>query len=75
MCLDSADVIIEFSKPEATVQYLQQAVDADKAVVIGTTGFSTNELTIVKTLASQTRCVMGPQYEPRCQCDDPSLGI
>ena len=58
--LDSADVIIEFSKPIATVRYLQQTVNADKAVVIGTTGFSTNELAIVKTLASQTRCVMAP---------------
>ena len=58
--LDNADVIIEFSKPEATVQYLRQVVDADKAVVIGTTGFSTNELAIVKTLASQIRCVMAP---------------
>ena len=58
--LESADVIIEFSKPEATLQHLQQAVDADKAVVVGTTGFSTDELALVKTLASQTRCVMAP---------------
>ena len=58
--LESADVIIEFSKPAATVQHLQQAVDADKAVVVGTTGFSTNELAIVKTLASEIRCVMAP---------------
>ena len=58
--LESVDVIIEFSKPEATVQHLQQAVAADKAVVVGTTGFSTNELATVETLASQTRCVMAP---------------
>ena len=58
--LESVDVIIEFSEPEATVQHLQQAVDADKAVVVGTTGFSTNELATVETLASQVRCVMAP---------------
>ena len=58
--LESADVVIEFSKPEATLQYLQQVVDADKAMVVGTTGFSLNELTTLKALASQIRCVMAP---------------
>ena len=58
--LESADVVIEFSKPEATVQYLRQVVDADKAMVVGTTGFSPNELVTVNALASQIRCVMAP---------------
>ncbi|MDE0013807.1 MAG: 4-hydroxy-tetrahydrodipicolinate reductase [Candidatus Poribacteria bacterium] len=58
--LESADVVIEFSKPEAAVQHLRQVVDADKAIVIGTTGFSPNELATVNALASQIRCVMAP---------------
>ena len=58
--LESADVVIEFSKPEATIQHLRQVVDADKAMVIATTGFNPDELDTVKELASQIRCVMAP---------------
>ena len=58
--LGDADVVIEFSKPEATLEHLRQVVDADKAMIIATTGFNADELATVKTLASQIRCVMAP---------------
>jgi 4-hydroxy-tetrahydrodipicolinate reductase len=54
--LGNTDVVIEFSKPEATMQYLRQVVDAGKAMVVGTTGFNPDELATVKELASQIRC-------------------
>lgn len=58
--ISESDVIIEFSKPEATLQHLRQVVEADKAMVIATTGFSNAELDEVKDLASKIRCVMAP---------------
>ena len=58
--LESADVVIEFSKPEVTLQHLRQVVDADKAMIIATTGFNPDELATVEELASQIRCVMAP---------------
>ena len=58
--LESADVVIEFSKPEATVQHLRQVVNADKAMVIATTGYTPDELAIINELAAQIRCVMAP---------------
>ena len=58
--LESTDVVIEFSSPEATVQHLQQVVNADKAMVIATTGYDADELDTIKELASQIRCVMAP---------------
>ena len=58
--LESADVVIEFSKPEATVEHLRQVVDADKAMVIATTGYTPEELATINELASQIRCVMAP---------------
>ena len=58
--LQSADVVIEFSKPKAALEYLQQVVNTDKAIVIGTTGFNPDELATIKTLSSQIRCVMAP---------------
>ncbi len=58
--LESADVVIEFSKPEATLQHLRQVVDADKAMVIATTGYTPDELATINELAAQIRCVMAP---------------
>ena len=58
--LESADVVIEFSKPEATIQHLRQVVIADKAMIIATTGYDPDELATVQELASQIRCVMAP---------------
>ena len=58
--LQSTDVVIAFSKPEPTLDHLRQVVHADKAMVLGTTGFSRDELATIKTLASRIRCVMAP---------------
>ena len=58
--LEIADVVIEFSKPEVTLQHLRQVVAADKAMIIATTGFNPDELATVEGLASQIRCVMAP---------------
>ncbi len=58
--LESTDVVIEFSKPAATLQYLRQIVNKDKSIVLGTTGFSPDELAEVHELASKIRCVMAP---------------
>ena len=58
--LGSADVVIEFSKPEATIQHLRQVVDADKAMVIATTGYSPDELATIQELGARIQCVMAP---------------
>ena len=58
--LHNADVVIEFSKPEATIEHLRQVVNADKAMIIATTGYDPDELATVQELASQIRCVMAP---------------
>ncbi len=58
--LENADVAIEFSSPEATVEHLRQVVNADKAMVVATTGYTPDELATINELASQIRCVMAP---------------
>ena len=58
--LQNTDVVIEFSKPKAALEHLQQVVSTEKAIVIGTTGFDSDELTTIKALAFQIRCVMAP---------------
>ncbi|MXV75544.1 4-hydroxy-tetrahydrodipicolinate reductase [Candidatus Poribacteria bacterium] len=58
--LQNTDVVIEFSKPEGTLQHLQQVADADRAIVIGTTGFTVDEFATIEAYASEIRCVMAP---------------
>ncbi|MYF99583.1 4-hydroxy-tetrahydrodipicolinate reductase [Candidatus Poribacteria bacterium] len=58
--LEKGDVAIEFSTPEASLQHLRQVVNADKAMVLATTGFSSEELSEVHDLAKKIKCVMAP---------------
>lgn len=58
--LTDADVAIEFSSPAASLEHLKQVVDADKALVLATTGFNADELAEVHQLATKIKCVMAP---------------
>lgn len=40
---ETTDVVIDFSSPEATMRYLKMCVAQEKAMVIGTTGFSEDQ--------------------------------
>ncbi|MGQ9608291.1 MAG: 4-hydroxy-tetrahydrodipicolinate reductase [bacterium] len=56
-----ADVAINFITPkEAVIRHLQIAVECQKPMVIGTTGFSVDEMNTIKELASKIPCVMSP---------------
>lgn len=55
-----ADVIIDFTLPEATVKHLEYAVAEKKALVIGTTGFSHHQRDAIKDHGAKARVVMAP---------------
>ncbi|MDO8427295.1 MAG: 4-hydroxy-tetrahydrodipicolinate reductase [Deltaproteobacteria bacterium] len=55
-----ADVIIDFSTPDSSMKVLEDAVELNKAVVIGTTGFSLHQRELIKELCLKTRAVMAP---------------
>ncbi|MEK7774065.1 MAG: 4-hydroxy-tetrahydrodipicolinate reductase [Deltaproteobacteria bacterium] len=55
-----ADCIIDFSAPESSIRTLEYAVEHDKALVIGTTGFSHHQRDFIKDLCHRTRVVMAP---------------
>lgn len=46
--IDSFDVVIDFTTPAATLGLTQVCADANKAMVIGTTGFSEEQLQILR---------------------------
>lgn len=56
------DVVIDFTRPEATMNYLTACVAAGKPMVIGTTGFSVAELTEMKAAAQQIPIVFAPNF-------------
>ena len=58
--LDSFDVLIDFTRPEATLEYLAICQKAGKGMVIGTTGFSDDELVLIGAAANDIAIVFAP---------------
>ncbi len=58
--LPQGDVLIEFTHPEPSLAHLKAVADAGKAMVLGTTGLSPEQLAEVRALAARTRLVFAP---------------
>ena len=58
--LAAGDVIIDFSAPAATIQHLRAAAELSRAMVIGTTGLSAEDITRVREASRKIPCVMAP---------------
>jgi 4-hydroxy-tetrahydrodipicolinate reductase len=58
--LEKGDVLIDFTHHEASVEHIRRAVAAKKPMVIGTTGFTSDEAKTLRELAQQIPCVQAP---------------
>ncbi len=58
--IGDTDVIIDFTSINSTLQHVKLAAERKKAMVIGTTGFSKEELEPIKTLAKDIPIVLAP---------------
>jgi 4-hydroxy-tetrahydrodipicolinate reductase len=58
--LENADVVIDFTNASASLSHLQSTVDAGKAMVIGSTGFSAEQMEQARELATKVPCVLAP---------------
>ena len=58
--IHDTDVVIDFSTREATLQNISIIVEAQKAVVVGTTGFSQKEREDFLKIARHVPCVFAP---------------
>ncbi|MEN6420931.1 MAG: 4-hydroxy-tetrahydrodipicolinate reductase [Smithella sp.] len=59
-CIEQADVVIDFTNHEASLHYLKVAEEKNRAIVIGSTGFTENEMAEIREMTGQTRCVLTP---------------
>ena len=55
-----ADVVIDFTSPASTLAHLRAAAEQGKDMVIGTTGFSKEEVERLKIMAPYISCVYSP---------------
>jgi len=58
--LEISDVIIDFSTPEASLRNSKECARYGKAMIIGTTGFSREDLTLIRELAQFIPIVHSP---------------
>lgn len=58
--LDDFDVLIDFSRPEASLNALSICKESAKAMVIGTTGFSDSELNLINQASKEIPIVFAP---------------
>lgn len=58
--ISSGDVIIDFTNAEAALKNLQVAAQNGKGAVVGSTGFSADQMEEVKALTRKIPCVLSP---------------
>ncbi len=58
--IDKFDILIDFSRPEASQEYMAICAKYHKKIVIGTTGFSDDEILILKQFSQQIAIVFSP---------------
>ena len=58
--IDAFDVVIDFTRPDASMEYIEQCRQAGKKIVIGTTGYSEAQLATIKKAAEDVAIVLAP---------------
>jgi 4-hydroxy-tetrahydrodipicolinate reductase len=58
--LANSDVLVDFTRPDGTLGHVRECVSAQRAIVIGTTGFSSEQLAQIRAAAKKIPIVMAP---------------
>jgi 4-hydroxy-tetrahydrodipicolinate reductase len=58
--LEGADVVLDFTVPEVSLNHIEEAAVAGLAVVVGTTGFSAEDRAEIDRIGPTTRSVVAP---------------
>ena len=60
--INQCDVVIDFTTPQATLKHLEICAHANKKIVVGTTGFSPEQLKQVQTFGESNAVVFAPNF-------------
>lgn len=60
VALPDIDVLIDFTRPEATLHHLDLCLSAGKKMVIGTTGFTAEQKSAIEAASSRIAVVLAP---------------
>ncbi|MEW5758072.1 MAG: 4-hydroxy-tetrahydrodipicolinate reductase [Candidatus Omnitrophota bacterium] len=58
--IKNSDILIDFTLPEATLEHLKFCLANKKPIVIGTTGFSAEQISVIKEVAKKIPVVFSP---------------
>lgn len=58
--MEKCDVVISFATPDGSLEHLRSAAEHGKSAVIGTTGFSAEQMDEIRRLCQQISCVLAP---------------
>ena len=58
--ISSCDCLVEFSNPSATLEHINITLNYSKCVVIGTTGFSNEDMSVIRKSAAKIPILMSP---------------
>ncbi len=58
--LNGADVLVDFTRPEASMQYMDACQKANVGMIIGTTGFSTEQKAAIEAASKNIPIVFAP---------------
>lgn len=58
--IDNADVIIDFTNPEATIRHLGVVKEYEKCAVVGTTGLNDKQVAQLRKISENIACVFAP---------------
>ena len=58
----ACDVLIDFTRPEGTMEHLEACVARSRAIVIGTTGFSEAQLKSIREAAKKIPVCLSPNF-------------
>jgi len=59
-CIAGGDVIIDFTSHEASMRHMEMAAEHKRPIVIGSTGFSADEMDRIRKFAQNVPCVLAP---------------
>ena len=61
---NDVDFIVDFTVPEATINYVEAAVETSTPLVIGTTGFSDSQLETIKSAGDEVPILKASNFSP-----------